>query len=96
MRHGVAPIAIIGNDAGWSQIAREQVAVLDSALGTTLRHTDYHRVAEGYGGVGLLLDDPAQVDATLQQGIAIAASGRPVCVNVHLQASSFRAGAISL
>lgn len=96
VRHGVAPIAIIGNDASWSQIAREQVAVLDSALGTTLRHTDYHRVAEGYGGVGLLLDNPAQVDATLQQGIAIAASGRPVCVNVHLQASSFRAGAISL
>src|SRR5205814_7921339 len=28
VRHGVAPIALIGNDASWLQIAREQVEIL--------------------------------------------------------------------
>ena len=96
VRHGVAPIAVIGNDGSWAQIAREQVEVLGTALGTELRKSDYHRVAEGYGGVGLLLTDPTKVDATLQEAKQIAASGRPVCINVHLRATDFRKGSISM
>jgi acetolactate synthase-1/2/3 large subunit len=96
VRHGVAPIAVIGNDASWMQIAREQVEVLGTTLGCDLRRTDYHRVAEGYGGVGLVLTDPARVDATLAEAKAIARTGRPVCVNVHLRRSEFRKGSISM
>jgi acetolactate synthase-1/2/3 large subunit len=96
VRHGVAPIAVIGNDASWAQIAREQVEVLGTALGTELRRTDYHKVAEGYGGVGLQLTDPARVDATLAEAKAIARGGRPVCINVHLRKSEFRKGSISI
>ena len=58
---------MIGNDASWMQIAREQVEVLGTSLGTDLRRSDYHKVAEGYGGVGLVLSDPARVDATLAE-----------------------------
>ncbi|HUJ61014.1 MAG TPA: thiamine pyrophosphate-binding protein, partial [Kofleriaceae bacterium] len=72
------------------------VDVLGTALGTELRRTDYHKVAEGYGGVGLVLSDPARVDATLAEAKAIAKGGRPVCVNVHLRRSDFRKGAISI
>ncbi len=43
VRHGVAPIALIGNDASWMQIAREQVEVLGTSLGTDLRRSDYTR-----------------------------------------------------
>jgi acetolactate synthase-1/2/3 large subunit len=96
VRHGVAPIAVIGNDASWMQIAREQVEVLGTTLGCDLRRTDYHRVAEGYGGVGLVLTDPARVDATLAEAKAIARTGRPVCINVHLRRSEFRKGSISM
>lgn len=96
VRHGVAPIAIIGNDASWMQIAREQVEVLGTALGTELRRTDYHEVAAGYGGVGLVLSDPARVDATLAEAKAIAKTGRPVCINVHLRRTDFRKGSISI
>jgi acetolactate synthase-1/2/3 large subunit len=96
IRHGVAPIALIGNDASWMQIAREQVEVLGTSLGTDLRRTDYHKVAEGYGGVGLVLTDPARVDATLAEAKSIAKSGRPVCVNVHLRRTDFRKGSISM
>ncbi len=96
VRHGVAPIAIIGNDASWMQIAREQVEILGTSLGTDLRRTDYHKVAEGYGGVGLVLTDPTRVDATLAEAKAIARAGRPVCINVHLRKTDFRKGSVSI
>ena len=96
VRHGVAPIAVIGNDASWMQIAREQVEILGTTLGCDLRRTDYHKVAEGYGGVGLVLTDPTRVDATLAEAKAIAKTGRPVCINVHLRKTDFRKGSISI
>jgi len=96
VRHGVAPIAIIGNDASWGQIAREQVEILDTTLGCDLRRSDYHKVAEGYGGVGMVLSDPARVDATLAEAKAVARGGRPVCINVMLRKSDFRKGSISM
>jgi acetolactate synthase-1/2/3 large subunit len=95
-RHGLAPIAVIGNDACWAQIAREQVEMLGDDVGTVLARTAYHDVAEGYGGVGLLLDDPAKIDETLREAKAIARSGRPVCLNVHIARSDFRKGSISI
>jgi acetolactate synthase-1/2/3 large subunit len=96
VRHGYAPIAIIGNDASWAQIAREQVEMLGTALGTELRRTDYHKVAEGYGGVGLVLTDPGKIDSTLAEARSISRGGRPVCINVHLRATDFRKGSISI
>lgn len=96
VRHGVAPIAVIGNDASWMQIARDQVEILGTTLGCDLRRTDYHKVAEGYGGVGLALTDPARVDATLAEAKAIARTGRPVCINVHLRKTDFRKGSMSI
>jgi acetolactate synthase-like protein len=96
VRHGLAPIAVIGTDGAWGQIARDQTAILGSDVGTTLRRTDYHKVAEGYGGVGLLLDDPAKVDEVLDQAKALSRQGKPVCVNVILQKTDFREGSISI
>ena len=96
VRLGYAPIAVIGTDASWNQIARDQVVILGDAVGTELLRTDYHSVAEGYGGKGLLLSDPSKVDAVIAEAKALAAAGTPVCINVHLQASDFRKGSISI
>ncbi|HEU4732005.1 MAG TPA: thiamine pyrophosphate-binding protein [Kofleriaceae bacterium] len=96
VRHGVAPIAVIGNDASWMQIAREQVDVLGTTLGCDLRRTDYHKVAEGYGGVGLVVSEGSRVDGVLAEAKAIARTGRPVCINVHLRKTDFRKGSISM
>lgn len=96
VRHGMAPIAVVGTDGAWGQIARDQEAFLGDDVGTTLRRTAYHEVAAGYGGVGLLLDDETRIDAVLDEAKTIARSGRPVCVNVHLTRSDFRKGAISV
>jgi len=36
VRHGIAVIAVVGNDAAWAQIAREQVKMLHDDVGTVL------------------------------------------------------------
>ena len=96
VRHGLAPIAVIGNDASWAQIARDQVKILGDDVGTVLRRSAYHVVAEGYGGAGLLLDDPRKTDEVLDRAKQIARGGTPVVVNVHLARSEFREGSISI
>lgn len=96
VRVGVAPILVIGTDASWGQIARDQVTILGSDAATNLLFTDYHKVAEGYGGVGILVTDISQVDDALKEAKAHAKAGRPVCLNVHLAPSNFREGSISM
>jgi short subunit dehydrogenase-like uncharacterized protein len=46
---------VIGNDAGWTQIARDQVEILKDDVGTVLAPADYERAAEGLGARGLRL-----------------------------------------
>jgi acetolactate synthase-1/2/3 large subunit len=96
VRHGMAPIAVIGTDASWGQIARDQSTLLGSDVATSLLRTAYHTVAEGYGGKGLLLTDPAKVDEVLDEAKALSKAGKPVCINVHLGKSDFREGSISI
>ncbi len=96
VRHGLPVIALVGNDAGWSQIAREQVEIFGDDVATGLTHADYHRVAEGFGGAGFRLDDPELAGELLQQARQAAAAGRPALVNAILGRSDFRKGSISM
>jgi len=96
VRLGYAPIAVIGTDASWQQIARDQITLLGDDVGTVLLRTDYHQVAKGYGGEGMLLTDPSQINRTLTRAKKLAAEGKPVCINVHLAPSDFREGSISI
>jgi thiamine pyrophosphate-dependent acetolactate synthase large subunit-like protein len=96
VRHGVPVIAVVGNDAGWSQIAREQVKMLHDDVGTVLARSDYHRVAEGLGAAGLEIRTMSEVPAVLQQARELARGGRPVLVNVWLDRTDFREGSISM
>jgi acetolactate synthase-1/2/3 large subunit len=96
VRHRIPVIAVVGNDAAWTQIAREQVKMLRDDVSTVLARTDYHRVAEGFGAEGILVTKNAAVPAVLKQARAIARSGRPVLVNVWLDKTEFREGSISM
>jgi acetolactate synthase-1/2/3 large subunit len=96
LRHGVAVIAVVGTDGAWAQIAREQVPALGDDVGTALRRTDYQVVAQGYGGDGLLVRRADELPAALARARTVAAEGRPVLVNVWLDRSDFRKGAISM
>ena len=96
VRHQIPIIAIVGNDACWTQIAREQVEMLKDDVGTILCHTDYDRVAEGFGGRGLLLKDASRIAPTLAQAKKAAKAGQAVLINAHLGKTEFRKGSISM
>lgn len=95
-RHGLPVIAVVGNDAGWAQIAREQVEMLHDDVGTVLARTDYHHVASGYGGRGLAITSPDDVEPVLAEALRLARAGTPVLVNAHLGRTEFRKGSISI
>ena len=96
VRHGIPAIAVVGNDAAWTQIAREQVKMLKDDVSTVLARTDYHRVAEGFGAAGIVVKTNAEVPAALERAREIARSGKPVLVNVWLDKTGFREGSISM
>jgi len=96
VRHGLPVIAVIGNDASWTQIAREQVEVLKDDVGTVLHPTDYHRAAEGLGATGFRIDRQEEVAEVLEAAREAARQGHPVVINARLGRTEFRKGSISL
>ncbi|MGQ9829772.1 MAG: thiamine pyrophosphate-binding protein [Roseiflexus sp.] len=96
IRHNIPVIAVVGNDAGWTQIAREQVELLHDDVATRLAHSDYDQVAVGFGAVGYRVDDPELVEETLQQAQQSAAGGKPALVNVLIGTTDFRKGSVSM
>jgi acetolactate synthase-1/2/3 large subunit len=95
-RHGLGMVAIVGNDASWAQIAREQVEVLKDDVGTVLAPTAYHRAAEGLGATGFEADTLPQALDAVRAAREVARQGRPALVNVRLGRSEFRKGSISM
>jgi acetolactate synthase-1/2/3 large subunit len=96
VRHGIPVIALVGNDAGWTQIAREQVKMLHDDVATVLARTDYHAVAAGFGAQGIVVKTMAELPAALARARELARSGKPVLVNVWLDKTEFREGSLSM
>jgi acetolactate synthase-1/2/3 large subunit len=96
VRHKTPVIAVIGNDAGWSQIARDQVEILGDEVATVLGRSDYHLVAEAFGGKGFLLDKPEDIDRVFKEAKQAAAEGYPVLINALIGKTNFRKGSISV
>jgi len=96
VRQGIPVIAVVGNDAGWTQIAREQVKMLHDDVGTVLARSAYHQVVAGFGAVGLEIRRRDAVRSTLAEARALARQGRAVLVNVWLDKTEFREGSLSM
>ena len=96
VRQGIPVIAVVGNDAGWTQIAREQVKMLHDDVATVLARSAYHEVVAGFGAAGLLVQRMDEVRPALQRARALAREGRAVLVNVWLDKTEFREGSLSM
>ncbi len=96
VRHELPIIAVVGNNASWAQIARDQVEILKSDVGTVLRRSDYHTVAEGYGAKGILLRSPDEIDGALAEAKKLRQEGNPVLINAWIEDTEFRKGSISM
>jgi acetolactate synthase-1/2/3 large subunit len=96
VRHRVPVVAVVGNDGKWAQIARDQADILGDDVGTQLGRADYHRVVEGFGARGFLVDRPEALAPALDEARASARSGVPALVNVLIGDTDFRKGSLSL
>jgi acetolactate synthase-like protein len=96
-RHGVNVIGLVGNDACWTQIEREQTPMFGSSAATMLSYRAYDQVAVGYGAEGILVDDPnTDLQHVFQQARQHRQNNRPVLINVHIGKTDFREGSISV
>jgi acetolactate synthase-1/2/3 large subunit len=95
VRQNIPVIAVIGNDAAWTQIRRGQVELYGEsrAVATGLSYARYDQVVRALGGFGAWVTDVAELGPALDEAFA---AGVPACVNVKLGASDFRKGAISV
>ncbi|XP_006804715.1 2-hydroxyacyl-CoA lyase 2 isoform X1 [Neolamprologus brichardi] len=97
-RHKTPVIALVGNDACWSQISREQVPMLGSNVACGLAYTDYHIVADGYGGKGYLIgsENDEKLNDIVRQAQRDAREGKAALINVLIGKTNFRDGSISI
>ncbi|XP_060772213.1 2-hydroxyacyl-CoA lyase 2 [Neoarius graeffei] len=97
-RHKTPVIALVGNDACWSQISREQVPLLGSNVACGLAFTDYHVVADGYGGKGYLIgrEDESRLESIVKEAQKECKEGKAVLLNVLIGKTNFRDGSISV
>lgn len=96
VRHGLPVIIVIGNDASWAQIAREQVEFFGDPLGTVLEYTNYHKISSALGGEGFLVNNEEELVPTIKKAKEVARNGKPVVLNILLGKSDFRKGSISV
>ncbi len=95
-RHQLGVIALVGNDASWAQIARDQVTLLGDDVGTVLRRSDYDAVADALGARGMRVTRTDHAARVLGEARDLARKGTPVLVNAHLARTEFRKGSISM
>jgi acetolactate synthase-like protein len=97
-RHKIPVISLVGNDAGWTQIARDQVVFFGSSVACDLDFTEYDVVAKGFGGVGLKLDrtHDNSIEEVLQKAREEYAKGNSVLINALIGKTNFREGSLSV
>lgn len=95
VRHKIPIYWLVGNDACWTQIAREQVPMLGSAVGCELAQTDYHEVAKGFGAKGYLVSENSKLAEVINKASKDVES-TPVVVNALIGKTAFREGSISI
>lgn len=95
-RFNLPVISVIGNDACWSQIARDQVEFLKSDCAMNLSHSDYQIIARAFGGDGEKVDTLESFVAAVDEAKKASRNGTPYIINAIIGKTDFRKGSISV
>ena len=98
-RHKLPIVAIVGNDACWTQVVREQKSMLGSEVGCNLSYTRYDKSVEGLGCVGICIDtkNAYNMKSLFEWALKLTKSERKsVLCNVLIGKTNFRDGSISI
>jgi thiamine pyrophosphate-dependent acetolactate synthase large subunit-like protein len=96
VRHRIPVIGLIGNDACWTQIARDQIEILKDDVASVLAYSDYHNVAKGFGADGVRIDKIEDLPEALSKAREANSQGKPFLINAIIGKSEFRKGSISI
>ena len=90
-------MALIGNDAAWTQISREHVPSLGSNVACGLAYTDYHKAVQGLGTQGLLLSRESEdQEVRVRDDQQWCQDGPPAVVSILVGRMDFRDGSIAM
>ena len=78
---GLPLIVVICNDGAWGTEKHGQIVQLGEVVNCELGHCDYQLIGEAYGALGLKVENPAELDATMKKAFKEFLNG-PVVVNV--------------
>jgi thiamine pyrophosphate-dependent acetolactate synthase large subunit-like protein len=95
-RHNLPVISVIGNDACWTQISRDQVDFLKSDCAMNLAHSDYEKIAQAFGGEGVKVDKIDAFKSAALEAKAKSRNGVPFIINAIIGKTDFRKGSISM
>lgn len=95
VRQEIPFVALVGNDAAWSQIRRGQVQMYgeDRTVATDLAPTDYAAICRAMGGEGERIETVAELEPALGRGLA---SRLPYLIDVPIGANELRAHSLSV
>ena len=82
VRHGLAFVTLLGNDAAWGIDKNIQLGLYGKAVVTDLAPTRYDLVAEGLGAHGELVERPEELAPALERALAV---GRPALLNIRVR-----------
>ncbi|ESO00593.1 hypothetical protein HELRODRAFT_185752 [Helobdella robusta] len=96
-RHKTPVIALVGNDACWSQIARDQQRILQAPTACNLAFCKYELVCNGFGGKGFQINrDSQNISIIFDEAIRNSRRGTSVLLNCFIGKTDFRDGSISV
>lgn len=96
VRHNLPVISVIGNDACWSQIARDQVEFLKSDCAMNLAYSDYQNIGQAFGAGGARVETLDAFKQAAKEAIDHSRKGTPYIINAIIGKTDFRKGSISM
>ena len=96
VRHKLPVISVIGNDACWGQIARDQIEILKSDCAMNLARSDYQEVGKAFGATGVRVEDLESFKAAVVAAKQAARNGMPYIINAIIAKTDFRKGSVSM
>jgi thiamine pyrophosphate-dependent acetolactate synthase large subunit-like protein len=96
IRHKLPVNALIGNDAGWTQIARDQVDLLKSDCAVTLAHSDYEKIGYAFGAKGRRVENSEDLKKAIIEAREANKDKISYIINAIIGRSDFRKGSMSM
>lgn len=96
VRHNLPVISVIGNDACWTQIARDQVDFLKSDCAMNLAYSDYQNIGKAFGADGARVDNIEGFNQAVADAQRQSRAGVPYVINAIIGKTDFRKGSLSM